>query len=70
MQSPEGLEDSPFNAIKLIQFSGSSKFSNIGADYPIPMVLLLFICLFGITTCSKGASYTIKSNKFVELPTN
>ena len=41
----------------------------MGADYPIPMVLLLFICLFGITTCSKGASFTIETNKFVEILT-
>ena len=31
----------------------------MGADHPITMVLLIFICLFGLTTTSKGASFTI-----------
>ena len=36
----------------------------MGADYPIEMVLLIFICLFGITT-TKGAYFTIKTNKYL-----
>ena len=49
----------------MIKFSGSSTFLYMGVDHPIEMVLLIFICLFGLTTTSKGASFTIKTNKYL-----
>ena len=49
---------------------GSSILSHMGEDHPIPMVLLIFICFFGITTSTKGVSFIIETNKFVELLTN
>jgi hypothetical protein len=42
---------------------GLSTLSHMGEDLPIAMVLLIFICLLGITTSTKGVSF----NKFVEL---
>jgi hypothetical protein len=52
------------------KFLGLSILSYMGVDHPIAMVLLIFICLFGITTSSKGASFIIETNKFVELLSN
>ena len=52
------------------KFLGSSTLSYMGADHPIAMVLLIFICLFGITTSTKGASFIIETKKFVELLAN
>ena len=37
------------------------------ADHPITMVLLILICIFGITNTSKGVSFTLETNTFVEL---
>ena len=34
----------------------------MGADNPISMVLLIFLCLFGIGTTTKGTSFTIATN--------
>ena len=34
----------------------------MGADNPISMVLLIFLCLFGIATTTKGTSFTIAAN--------
>ena len=34
----------------------------MGADHPIAMVLLIFICLFGIAITTKGTSFTIETN--------
>ena len=56
--------------IRLINFLGSSISSYMVVDHPITMVFLIFICLFGITNTSKGASFTEETNKFVELLTN
>ena len=56
--------------IRLINFLGSSISSYLVVDHPITMVFLIFICLFGITNTSKGASFTEETNKFVELLTN
>ena len=36
--------------------------SNMGADNPIAMFLLIFLCLFGIATTTKGTSFTIATN--------
>ena len=52
------------------KFLGLSALSHMGEDRPIAMVLLIFICLFGITTSTKGVSFIIETNKFVELLTN
>ena len=42
----------------------------MGVDHPMEMVLLIFICLFGITTTTKGTFFYIKEGgglvKFVE----
>ena len=52
------------------KFLGSSRLSHMGEDHPNAMVLLVFICLFGITTSTKGVSFIIETNKFVGLQTN
>jgi hypothetical protein len=52
------------------KFLGLSALSHMGEDRPITMVLLIFICLFGITTSTKGVSFIIEKIKFVELLTN
>ena len=49
------------------KFLGSSTTSRMGEDHPIAMVLLIFICLFGITTSTKGVYFIIETNKLVEL---
>ena len=49
---------------------GSSTLSHMGEDQPIAMVLIIFICFFGLTTSTKGVSLIIETNKFVELLTN
>ena len=36
----------------------------MGADNPIAMVLLIFLCLFGIATTTKGTSFTIATYYF------
>ena len=58
------------NVLVPSKFLGSSTLSYMGADHPIAMVLLIFICLFGITTSTKGVSFIIETNKFDELLTN
>jgi hypothetical protein len=52
------------------KFLGLSTLSHMGEDRPIAMVLLIFICLFGITTSTKGVSFMIENIKFVELLIN
>ena len=49
------------------KFLGLSALSHMGEDRPIAMVLLIFICLFGITTSTKGVYFIIETNKLVEL---
>ena len=49
------------------KFLGLSTLSHMGEDRPIAMVLLIFICLFGITTSTKGVYFIIETNKLVEL---
>ena len=34
----------------------------MGGDHPIVMVLLIFICLFGMAATTKGTSFTIANN--------
>ena len=55
------------------KFLGSSTLSYMGADHPIAMVLLIFICLFGIATTTKGTSFTIEINylsNFLQFDSN
>ena len=49
------------------KYLGLSALSHMGEDRPIAMVLLIFICLFGITTSTKGVYFIIETNKLVEL---
>ena len=58
------------NVLVAPKFLGSSTTSRMGEDHPMAMVLLIFICLFGITTSNKGLSFRIETNKFFELLTN
>ena len=41
--------------------------SHVGADHPIAMVLLIFICLLGITTVAKGAFLQQKLKSFMKF---
>ena len=54
------------------KFLGLSALSHMGEDRPIAMVLLIFICLFGIdTTTTKGTSFTKESlSNFLQIDSN
>ena len=43
------------------KFLGLSTLSHMGEDRPIAMVLLIFICLFSMTTTTKGMSFTTET---------